>query len=114
MPLSPCGRGQIAAYCLNGEGAPKPFSQNPFVIPVTDFHTPVSPFPLSLMSNRAGYQPLSQSIDEEADVGDISNQPGASADFGTRAGKANGRRRARPGSIDLGKLDHAFKRCVLV
>ena len=49
----------------------------------------------------SGYQPLAQSIEEEADVTDSNLQTG------------RGLRRAhRPGPIDLSKLDNAFKRCV--
>lgn len=56
----------------------------------------------------SGYQPLSQSADEEADVGgSISQRPPSS-----RA--ARGLRRShRPGPIDLSKLDNAFKRQAL-
>jgi hypothetical protein len=50
------------------------------------------------MANRSGYQPISQSIEEEADVGDS---------LPTTRGL---RRVGGPGSIDLSKLDNAFKR----
>lgn len=54
----------------------------------------------------SGYQPLTQSIEEEADVGDSNLQTGRSG---------HGLRRAhRPGPIDLSKLDNAFKRCAHV
>jgi phosphatidylinositol 4-kinase type 2 len=53
----------------------------------------------------SGYQPLSQSVDEETDVGDSSLQ-GSSPTQPTRAL----RRAHRPGPIDLSKLDNAFKR----
>ncbi|KAG6842078.1 hypothetical protein C0991_002732 [Blastosporella zonata] len=54
--------------------------------------------------SRSGYTPIAQSIDEvdeEADVGD--HQPGPS----NRATRGHS---GRPGSIDLKKLDNAFKR----
>ena len=51
--------------------------------------------------NRAAYQPLAQSADEEADVSEGLSQP------------TRGLRRAhRPVHIDLSKLDNAFKRYV--
>ena len=53
----------------------------------------------------SGYQPLSQFVDEETDVGDSSLQ-GSSPIQPTRGP----RRVPRPGHIDLGKLDSAFKR----
>jgi len=56
----------------------------------------------------AGYQPISQSIDEvdeESDVG-IVNQPSSSQSI------RGSRRRTHPGSIDIKKLDNAFKRQV--
>lgn len=53
---------------------------------------------------RSEYQPL-RSTDDEADIGDdrqeSTNLPSASQ---------HRRRALRPGSIDLTKLDHAFKR----
>lgn len=52
--------------------------------------------------SSSGYQPLNQSIDEEEDVGDAIQAPQSRPTAGTR-----GRRR---GSIDLTKLDTAFKR----
>ncbi|KAF8893365.1 phosphatidylinositol 3 and 4-kinase-domain-containing protein [Infundibulicybe gibba] len=54
------------------------------------------------MSNRSGYQPLSQSIEEEQDVGDLGQAPSNA----TRGQSRSGRR----GSIDITKLDNAFKR----
>ncbi|TFK75459.1 hypothetical protein BDN72DRAFT_868130 [Pluteus cervinus] len=56
------------------------------------------------MSNRTGYQPLPQTIDEETDVGEADIEAGPS-DPNTRDG-----RHARRGSVDLTKLDQAFKR----
>ncbi|KAF9024813.1 hypothetical protein BDZ89DRAFT_1068752 [Hymenopellis radicata] len=54
------------------------------------------------MSNSSGYQPLSQSADDEGDVGEAAQ---------LLPGSTRSRSRAlRPGSIDLSKLDHAFKR----
>ena len=57
-------------------------------------------------SNRDGYQPLSQSVDDEADVGLL--------DTGSRTramtSSTRGLTRSRPGTIDLKKLDNAFKR----
>ncbi|KAK0485950.1 phosphatidylinositol 3 and 4-kinase-domain-containing protein [Armillaria novae-zelandiae] len=54
------------------------------------------------MSNRAGYQPLVQTVDDEDDIGEGTQVP---------TSRASGRRRAsRSGSIDLHKLDTAFKR----
>ncbi|TFK44679.1 phosphatidylinositol 3 and 4-kinase-domain-containing protein [Crucibulum laeve] len=62
---------------------------------------------MSDRANRSEYQPLVHSVDEGDDVGD-DNQPSTST---TRPGNTRGLRRAgRPGSIDLKKLDHAFKR----
>ncbi|KAG5653044.1 hypothetical protein H0H81_002561 [Sphagnurus paluster] len=59
------------------------------------------------MTNRSGYTPIAQSIDEEEeDVGTFN--PGTSSAPSTNT---RGLRRAgRPGSIDLKKLDTAFKR----
>lgn len=58
------------------------------------------------MSNRTGYQPLTQAIDEEEDVGD-------GAEFQPSGPPTRGLRRSvRPGSIDLRSLDQAFKRYV--
>jgi hypothetical protein len=61
-------------------------------------------FSTSARSNfmSSGYQPLAQSIDEEANVGDSTWQ-GSSPTRGSR-------RAHRPGPIDLSKLDNAFKR----
>ncbi|KAF5385849.1 hypothetical protein D9615_002528 [Tricholomella constricta] len=61
------------------------------------------------MSNRSGYTPIAQSIDEadeEADVGEP-NPGSSSRPITTTRGP---RRPGRPGSIDLKKLDNAFKR----
>jgi hypothetical protein len=55
------------------------------------------------MANRSGYQPLSQSV-EEADVGE-GVQPSPSTRRLSRRLRA-----PRRGSIDLSKLDNAFKR----
>jgi hypothetical protein len=59
------------------------------------------------MTNRSGYQPIAQAIDEEeADIGDTANiQPSPS----NRRLARRLRRPARP-SIDLKHLDNAFKR----
>lgn len=57
-------------------------------------------------SNRDFYQPLSQNINDEADVGLLGTGSRARATSSTR-----GLTRARPGTIDLKKLDNAFKRC---
>jgi phosphatidylinositol 4-kinase type 2 len=59
------------------------------------------------MSNRAGYQPLSQSV-EEADVGEGVQPSPATQRLARRL-----RRAPRPGNIDLSKLDNAFKRWAL-
>jgi hypothetical protein len=61
------------------------------------------------MSSRSGYQPIAQSIDEvdEADVGE-GNQASSSRPLTNTRGSL--RRPGRPGSIDLTKLDNAFKR----
>jgi phosphatidylinositol 4-kinase type 2 len=56
------------------------------------------------MANRSGYQPLSQSVEEEADVGE-GVQPSPSTRRLSRRLRA-----PRRGSIDLSKLDNAFKR----
>lgn len=59
----------------------------------------------------AGYLPIAQSIDErdeEEDVGE-SNQASSSRPITKTRGL---RRPGRPGSIDLTKLDNAFKRQV--
>lgn len=58
-------------------------------------------------ASRTGYQPISQNVDDEADVGLLGaggrpHQPTISTRGLGRAG--------RPGSIDLKKLDNAFKR----
>ncbi|KAG7449538.1 uncharacterized protein BT62DRAFT_928253 [Guyanagaster necrorhizus] len=54
------------------------------------------------MSDRAGYQPLAQTVDDEDGIGEGTQLP---------ISRASGRRRAsRSGSIDLSKLDKAFKR----
>ncbi|KXN90620.1 Phosphatidylinositol 4-kinase lsb6 [Leucoagaricus sp. SymC.cos] len=61
------------------------------------------------MPDRAsctGYQPLSQSVDDEADVGLL----GAGLAEQRPTSSPRGLGRARPGSIDLKKLDNAFKR----
>lgn len=56
--------------------------------------------------SRAGYQALSQSVDDEEDVGETAQ---------LMAPTGRGRRRAhKSGSIDLTKLDQAFKRCVVL
>ncbi|KAJ3570961.1 hypothetical protein NP233_g4066 [Leucocoprinus birnbaumii] len=57
-------------------------------------------------SSRAGYQPLSQDIDDEADVGLLGAASGAPPPTTSTRGST----RNRPGSIDLKKLDNAFKR----
>ena len=54
----------------------------------------------------AGYQPISQTIDEvdeEADVGIVNQPPSSRPTRGFR-------RHSHPGGIDLKKLDNAFKR----
>ncbi|KAF8993668.1 phosphatidylinositol 3 and 4-kinase-domain-containing protein [Cyathus striatus] len=58
---------------------------------------------MSDRTNRSEYQQLSQTVDEDVDVG---------LDHATSSNPRQGgsRRAARPGSIDLKKLDHAFKR----
>lgn len=59
------------------------------------------------MPSRSEYQPLAQNADDdnEGDVGDLLPSPV------TAAGPSTGLRRPqRPGHIDLGKLDTAFKR----
>lgn len=57
-------------------------------------------------SNRDGYQPLSQSVDDEADVGLL----GTGSRTRTMTSSTRGLTRSRPGTIDLKKLDNAFKR----
>jgi hypothetical protein len=62
------------------------------------------------MSSRSGYQPIAQPFDEvdhEADV-EEGNQASSSQPLTTTRGSL--RRPVRPGSIDLTKLDNAFKR----
>ncbi|TRM69794.1 phosphatidylinositol 3 and 4-kinase-domain-containing protein [Schizophyllum amplum] len=54
------------------------------------------------MAPRSGYQPLAQAVDDD----DALSDEEASLPSPSR----RGRRRARPGSIDLKKLDNAFKR----
>lgn len=59
------------------------------------------------MSARSGYQPIAQSVDEadhEADVGEASSSRPLTSTRGSL------RRPSRSGSIDLTKLDNAFKR----
>ena len=59
------------------------------------------------MTNRSGYQPISQAPDEEeADIGDSANVQRSPS---TRRLARGLRRAARP-SIDLKHLDNAFKR----
>jgi hypothetical protein len=61
------------------------------------------------MSSRSGYQPIAQSTDEvdhEADI-EEGNQASSSRPLTTTRGL---RRPVRSGSIDLTKLDNAFKR----
>jgi hypothetical protein len=59
------------------------------------------------MTNRSGYQPISQGPDEEeADIGDSANVPRSPA----ARRMARGLRRAARPSIDLKHLDNAFKR----
>lgn len=60
------------------------------------------------MPNRADYQPLAQSADEEHG-GNIFNSS-ETLPAGTRQSRSL-RRPSRPGPIDLSKLDAAFKRC---
>lgn len=62
------------------------------------------------MTSRSGYQPITQSIDEndEADVGE-ENQASSSRPLTNARGRSL-RRPVRPESIDLTKLDSAFKR----
>ncbi len=59
------------------------------------------------MPNRSEYQPLAQSIDEEEEEADVVEglSPPAPVSPSRRM-----RRLARPGNIDLSKLDSAFKR----
>ncbi|KAF9452374.1 hypothetical protein P691DRAFT_661092 [Macrolepiota fuliginosa MF-IS2] len=58
-------------------------------------------------ANRAGYQPLTQDVDGEADVGLPETDVGAQQQVISTRGL---RRSGRPGNIDLKKLDNAFKR----
>ncbi|RDB16775.1 Phosphatidylinositol 4-kinase lsb6 [Hypsizygus marmoreus] len=61
------------------------------------------------MSSRSGYQPITQSTDEadeEADVGEANQASSSRPNAGTRGLHRSG----HPGSIDLKKLDNAFKR----
>ncbi|KAF5355032.1 hypothetical protein D9756_005261 [Leucocoprinus leucothites] len=55
-------------------------------------------------ASRAGYQPLSQDVDDEADVG----LRGASSRTQPTTSSTRGSTRTRPGSIDLKKLDNAW------
>lgn len=58
------------------------------------------------MPDRAEYQPLAQDFDDnnsEGDVAEVLPSPVTASRRGLRRGH-------RPGNIDLGKLDHAFKR----
>ena len=60
------------------------------------------------MPDRAEYQPLAQDVDDnnsEGDVAEVLPSPVTASRRGLRRGH-------RPGNIDLGKLDHAFKRYV--
>ncbi|KAF8658260.1 hypothetical protein AX16_002036 [Volvariella volvacea WC 439] len=62
------------------------------------------------MASRAGYQPLPQTIEEESDVGEYNANEANNSQLAPPASAATrGRRRVRPGSIDLTKLDTAFK-----
>ena len=61
------------------------------------------------MPNRADYQPLAQSADEQ----DIENGLGTGQNGRLEAGSRRSRglrRSSRPGPIDMSKLDAAFKR----
>lgn len=58
------------------------------------------------MAGRSGYQPLAQAISEETDVGEAEQ---SAIDGASSRGP---RRLGRRGSIDLTKLDTAFKRSV--
>lgn len=66
-------------------------------------------FSSTVMPNRADYQPLAQSADEEHG-GNIFNSS-ETLPAGERQSRSL-RRPSRPGPIDLSKLDAAFKRCV--
>ena len=60
------------------------------------------------MPDRAEYQPLAQDVDDnnsEGDVAEVLPSPVTASRRGLRRGH-------RPGNIDLGKLDNAFKRYV--
>ena len=62
------------------------------------------------MPDRAEYQPLAQDVDDnnsEGDVAEVLPSP-------VTAPRRGLRRSHRPGHIDLGKLDNAFKRCAYV
>lgn len=61
-------------------------------------------------ASRAGYQPLSQDVDGEAEVGLLEADVGAQQSAVSTRGL---RRSGRPGNIDLKKLDNAFKRYAL-
>jgi hypothetical protein len=74
---------------------------------ISQFETGL-PTASSSMANRLGYQPISQIVDEEADIGD-----GVQRSPATQRRLTRGLRRApRPGTIDLKHLDNAFKRFV--
>lgn len=62
------------------------------------------------MSGHAGYQPLGQSVDEITQEVDVVEENLASSSLSV---PTRGRRAARRGSIDLKKLDNAFKRQML-
>ncbi|KAF7782539.1 hypothetical protein Agabi119p4_1915 [Agaricus bisporus var. burnettii] len=64
---------------------------------------------MSDRSTRAGYQPITQSSDDETDVGLLGTEQRLlpQSSISTRG---LGQGRARPGNIDLKKLDSAFKR----
>lgn len=67
-----------------------------------------------MSASRSGYQPLQSHEDDEDDVGHdtrpTTNAAGSSA--GATGSSHHRPRAARPGSIDLTKLDNAFKRYI--
>ncbi|GLB37089.1 putative phosphatidylinositol 3- and 4-kinase [Lyophyllum shimeji] len=66
-----------------------------------------------MSASRAGYTPIAQSIDEADEEPDVQEVDAGSSTKPMNTTTRGRRRPARPGSIDLKKLDNAFKRRVL-
>jgi len=70
---------------------------------------------MSARPHRSEYQSLPNTAEEEADVGDLEENRPSSSQQPSSSNGGGGRRRTGGGvSIDLAKLDNAFKRCATV